>query len=146
MPDSTTTLFDVNALVALCLTSHQHHHAAHRFLAGLTGRWATCPTTEHALVRLLLNPAVTGRVRPSSEVLAVLAGVRTDPRWIFLPDDASLASPLVQTSVLMGHQQVTDLALVNLAARHTARLATFDAALTTWLAPADRTHVELIPA
>ena len=52
----------------------------------------------------------------------------------------------VDTSVLVGHQQVTDLHLVNLAARHGGVLATFDATLPTWLAPADRRHVILIPS
>lgn len=146
MVEAPTVLFDVNALVALCLSTHQHHRAAHAYLASRTGGWATCPTTENALVRLLLNPAVTGSPRQSTEILAVLGGLRGDPRWRFLADDASLAAPLVDTSVLMGHQQVPDLALVNLATRHDAVLATFDSALQLWLAPADRHHIQLIPA
>lgn len=48
-------------------------------------------------------------------------------------------------SVLMGHRQVTDLHLVNLARRHAAQLATFDRTLSTWLAPADRAMVVQIP-
>lgn len=74
-------LLDVNALVSLALTTHQHHRAAHRYLAGL-GQWATCPMTESAMVRLLLNPAVTGRQRDASEVFTVLNGMRADTRWI----------------------------------------------------------------
>lgn len=137
---------DVNALVALCLTTHQHHRAAHRFLATVQGAWATCPPTEASLFRLLLNPAVTGRQRPVADVALVVAGLRTDPRWQFLADDSSLAEPMVSTAVLMGHRQVTDLHLVNLAATHEALLATFDAAIPSWLAPADRRHVTVIPA
>ena len=111
----------------------------------MAGQWATCPMTEAALMRLLLNPAVTGRARSQREVSAILAGFAHDPRWRFIPDDSSWRNPLVDTSVLMGHQQVTDLHLVNLAAAHGATLATFDAALTTWLTPADRHHVLVIP-
>lgn len=140
-----TELMDVNALVALCLTSHQHHRAAHAHLAGLKGRWATCPTTEAGLFRLLLNPAVTGTPTTHATVAAVIAGFGQDPRWQRVTDDATLAEPLVNPTVLMGHQQVTDLWLVNLAARHSLVLATFDAAIPTWLAPADRRHVHVIP-
>lgn len=46
----------------------------------------------------------------------------------------------------MGHRQVTDLHLVNLAASRGAVLATFDSAFHTWLAPKDRPHVVTIPA
>ena len=74
-----------------------------------------------------------------------MRGIRAERRWRFLTDDASLADPDITTEVLMGHHQVTDLHLVNLAARHGAVLATFDAAIPTWLAPADRRHVLVIP-
>ena len=144
MPES-PLLFDVNALVALSLTTHQHHRPAHRFLAGHQGRWATCPTTEPALVRLLLNPAVTGSARRPQDVLAILGGMRNDPRWELLVDSSSLAEPVVDLTILSGHQQVTDVHLVNLAASGGFLLATFDAAIPTWLAPKDRRHVCVIP-
>lgn len=137
-------LFDVNALVALALTTHQHHRAAHSFLAQCE-RWATCPTTEASLLRLLLNPVVTGTARSAVEVRTVLSGMRQDPRWRLLPETAALGDPVVDLRVLMGHQQVTDLHLVNVAAASGARLATFDASMPTWLAPRDRRHVVVIP-
>ncbi len=146
MSKTPVQLFDVNALLALCLTSHQHHGAAHRYLAGLAGPWATCPRTEAGVVRLLLNPAVVGSAPRPAAVKAVVTGFAQDPRWRFLDDPTSLARPLIDTNVLMGHQQVTDLHLVNLVAHHRASLATFDAALMTWLAPTDRHLVTLIPA
>jgi len=145
-PSSTTTLFDVNALVALTLTSHQHHRVAHRFLAGLDGAWATTGLTEAGLFRLLLNPRITGSQRMAADIAGILAGIRTDPRWTFLEDSTSLADPLVDTSVLMGHRQVTDLHLVNLVARQGGVLATFDAAIPSWLALKDRRHVVVMPS
>ncbi len=144
MTEPSPCLYDVNALVALCLSTHVHHRAAHRHLAAVPATWLTTPVTEAGLARLLLNPAVTGRRLPAHEVTRVVAGLRVDPRWAFLPDGSSLAEPAVDTAVLAGRQQVTDLHLVNLAARTGARLATFDASLITWLAPADRGSVELI--
>lgn len=144
MPEDKVVLFDVNALVALCLSTHQHHRAAHRFL-GAVSAWSTAPMTEAALMRLLLNPSISGRQLAADDVGSVLAGFRTDPRWRFLTDASSLADPQVDLSVLMGHQQVTDLHLVNLAARTGVRLATFDVALATWLAPQDHRHLVVIP-
>lgn len=56
-------LLDVNVLIALTNPNHIHHDAAHRWLAGVVGHatWATTPLTEAAFLRLMLNPAVTGR-------------------------------------------------------------------------------------
>lgn len=142
---SDLVLFDVNALVALSLTSHQQHHAAHRFLSGHSGRWATTPITESALFRLLLNPAVTGRDISVHEVSRLVRGLRMDQRWCFLDDHTTLADPVVNTTVLMGHRQVTDLHLVNLAAHHSAVMATFDATMARWIAPEDRHHLLVIP-
>ena len=140
-----TWLCDVNVLVALVLSTHVHHRAAHAALRQHTGGWATTPMTEAALVRLLLNPLVTGRAFGVTDVLAVLRGVRQDPRWRWLPDASTLADAAIDISVLTGHQQVTDLHLVNLAAVSGVRLATFDAAIPASLAPADRGHVEVLP-
>ena len=146
MPEPRPVLFDVNALLALSLTTHQHHRAAHRFLSGIAGQWATCPITESALYRLLLNPAVTGSSRRPDDVTVIVRGMRSDPRWTFLEDASSLAQPTVDTTILVGHQQVTDLHLINLAASRGLVLASFDAAIPTWLARSDRQHVTIIPS
>lgn len=95
---------------------------------------------------MLLNPVITGSQREAAEALAVMRGMRADSRWTFLVDDTTLTRPTVDTAVLMGHRQVTDLHLVNLAAESGAVLATFDAEITAWLSPRDRQHVLLIPA
>jgi len=146
MPDPRFVLFDVNALVALTLTTHLHHVAAHRFMAQIEGEWATTPMTEAALCRLLLNPAVTGSPRRAADVTNILRGMRRDARWTFLEDVSTLTEPVIDVTVLAGHQQVTDLHLVNLAASRGGALATFDAGLPQWLAPPDRRHVVVIPS
>lgn len=143
-PTSHTILFDVNALVALSLTSHVHHRAAHAFLSEVSA-WSTCATTEAGLYRLLLNPTVVGRQLTVVDVDRTAQGFRTDPRWQFLDDSSSLATAGVDTSVLVGHRQVTDLHLANLALASGGRLATFDRAITSWLAPRDRHLVHVIP-
>ena len=136
-------LLDVNVLVALSLTTHQHHAAATRWFGqGVT--WATTPMTEAAYLRLLTNPRVTGHEIGGAEVLAALGEMRAVPTHRFLADDSSLAEPHVDTSWLAGPSQVTDFHLLNLAAAHQLRLATFDASFARALAPGDRRHLHVL--
>lgn len=135
---------DVNVLVALTLNSHIHHRSAHAALRRHEGTWATCPITESALIRLLLNPQVAGRAFAPSLVLGTVQGLRADSRWRWISDDSTLARPVIDTSVLAGHRQVTDLHLVNLAASAGLQFVTFDAGLAAGLAPTDRRHVRLL--
>ncbi|WP_298441235.1 PIN domain nuclease, partial [Gordonia sp. (in: high G+C Gram-positive bacteria)] len=101
----------------------------------------TCPVTESGLLRLLLTEKVVGRRVRGAEAIAQLEAMRGVPNWRFLNDDASLTEPLIDLRVLMGRRQVTDLHLVNLAARHGTKLITFDAALRDSLVPDDRAVV-----
>lgn len=141
----TTRLLDVNVLVALALDTHVHHHAAHRALAGMKS-WATCPMTEAGVMRVLLTPAVTGRAFAADEIMAFLAGIRTDGRFRFIVDEVSWSAMLLDTSVLVGRQQVTDLHLLQLAATNDAVLATFDGSLHRSIAPANRDLIEVLDA
>lgn len=135
-------LLDVNVLVALSWDHHIHHSAAHERFSELTS-WSTCPTTEAGLIRILMNENVVGRAVSGAEALGHLDAIRSTPGWKFLPDDSSLAAPVIDTRVLMGRRQVTDLQLVNLAAKNNSMLATFDASLKAALAPDDRHWVEV---
>lgn len=137
-----TMLLDVNVLLALSWDQHVHHRAAHERFAGLDS-WFTCSITETGLLRLLLTPSVVGRRVSGSEALGQLEAIRQVPRWGFLPDNASLAAPGLDTRVLMGRRQVTDLHLVGLAASHGTRLATFDAGLRDSLVPSDQPLVDV---
>lgn len=134
-------LLDVNVLVSLVWDQHVHHALAHRCFAAHRTAWATTPVTESGLVRLLLTRAVTGREVTGSEALGVLGALRSQPGWRFLPDGSSFADSSLDLTVLMGRRQVTDLHLVDVAARSGARLVTFDAAILPTLHPSDRRHV-----
>lgn len=125
MPEQRLSIPDVNVLVALTNPSHVFHVEAHRWLADIE-HFATTPVTESGLVRLLLNPAVTGQAVKPQQALAVLAGIRDDSRAEFLVDDSSLADATVDLTGLAGHKQVTDWHLLNLAARNDVQLVTFD--------------------
>lgn len=53
-------------------------------------------------------------------------------------DDASLDEPAIDLVGLFGFRQVTDLHLVNLAERNSARLVTFDAKIERILSAGDK--------
>jgi uncharacterized protein len=56
-----TYLLDVNVLIALLDSGHQHHIAAHRWFGQhADGTWATCPITELAVMRIMGHPAYPG--------------------------------------------------------------------------------------
>ena len=74
---------------------------------------------------------------------AARSAIRQVPGWGFLPDTGSLASPSVDTRVLMGRRRVTDPHLTGLASAYGTRLATFDAGLRGVLVPPDRPLVEV---
>jgi len=86
-----------------------------------------------------------GETVTAEQALADLRKIRAAPDHRFLPDDTSLADSGIDLAGLQGHRQLTDLHLVQLAARHGAVLATLDARLVAALAPADWVHAELVP-
>ena len=150
MPSTTTDrgwLLDVNVLLALAVGEHVHHEPAVRWFDGVAapGSWATTPLTEAALVRLLLNERIYGARLEAADALEVLASVRAAPGWRFLPDDTSLAEPSVDLEALVGHRQVNDFHLLNLAVAHNCALVTFDRALPTYLSGSGRDAVVLVP-
>jgi toxin-antitoxin system PIN domain toxin len=117
-----TVLLDANVLIALLVEDHVHHGAAESWFAALDRNFATCPITEGSLMRLLIRegqPATTARV--------IVAGTAEHPRHEFWPDDVSYGD--VPVRGVVGHRQVTDAYLAQLARVHQARLATFDQAL-----------------
>jgi len=138
-----TRLLDVNVLLALTNPAHLHHGRSHDWFAAVD-TWATTPITQTAFIRLMLNPAVAGRPIALAEVLSLLDRLLAWPGHTFWEDDSSLAAARIDTAGLIGHRQVTDFHLVNLAARRGGRLATFDRALARALLPADQAYVEVV--
>jgi toxin-antitoxin system PIN domain toxin len=118
---SGTALLDGNVLVSLVVVEHVHHDAARDwFRAG--GRFATCPTVQGTLLRLLLRQG-TGVARARDALRAVVGHPRHEQWW----DDVAYGE--VDLSAVLGHRQVTDAYLAQLARRRGGRLATFDRGL-----------------
>jgi toxin-antitoxin system PIN domain toxin len=117
-----TVLLDANVLIALLVDDHVHHVAAENWFVAAGGNFATCPVTQGSLMRLLIREG-----QPAATAQAVLGGATGDARHEFWPDDAGYADVPIQG--IIGHRQVTDAYLAQLARARGSRLATFDQAM-----------------
>ena len=141
-------LLDVNVLVALLWPSHIHFQRAFRwFRSRRSEGWATCPLTELAFVRLSAQPAAVGTPFSISEALETLANNLAGPDHEFWPLDYGLTEVLPEIRErVIGHQQLNDALLLDLAIRRGGRLATFDRRTEALLPPGSphRSALEII--
>ncbi len=114
-----TALLDANVLIALVVADHVHHEPAEDWLSSTSGGFATCPMTQGSLVRLLVRQG-----QSVSAVKEIINAIGVDPRHEFWPDILSFAD--VKLAGVVGHRQVTDAYLAQLARTRSGRLITFD--------------------
>jgi uncharacterized protein len=117
-----TVLLDANLLIALLVDDHVHHAAAENWFARASENFATCPITQGSLLRLLIREG-----QSAAAARAVLSVTTADPRHEFWPDDVLYTD--VPSQGIIGHRQVTDAYLAQLARARGSRLATFDEAM-----------------
>ncbi|MCY4272348.1 MAG: PIN domain-containing protein [bacterium] len=130
----TTALVDSNVLIALTVTDHIHHRAAHRWLNSHGDLVATCPITQGALLRFLLREGFG-----STEALLKLEQVEAMSQHVFWPDEIGYNASTL-TGVI-GHRQVTDAYFVALASHFGGSLVTLDKGLSVL----HGRSIELIP-
>jgi len=132
-----TLLLDVNVLLALAWPNHVHHEAAHRWFAGRSSRkWATCALTQLAFVRLSSQPSVVKTTMTVSEALQALDANVALPDHEFWPMAEGFTDMLPDIRQrLMGHQQLADALLLDLAIKRSGALATFDRRVDSLLPP-----------
>ena len=141
---NTVRLLDANVLLALVSSDHIHHPSALNWFTGIE-EWATTPMVESALLRLVLNERVMGKQYSFELVRSLLVGLREQQGFNFFADDSSLCEPEMALPLLVGHRQITDLHLLNLAVRNSAVLATFDAKLRRSLPQEYHNLIEIVP-
>jgi len=117
-----TVLLDANVLIALLVDDHVHHVAAENWFVGIADNFATCPITQGSLMRLLIREG-----QSAATAQAVLSVTTADPRHEFWPDDAPYTDMPIQG--IIGHRQLTDAYLAQLARTRRCRLATFARAM-----------------
>ena len=121
-------LLDTNVLLALAWPNHQHHVPAHNWFAAQARKgWATCAFTQLGFIRLSSNPAYTANAVSPQEAAALLQ------QWTRLKGHRFWTSPAADDSTIyaraIGHQQVNDAWLVEVARRNAGRLVTMDTRL-----------------
>lgn len=145
----TVSLLDVNVLMALAWPTHVHHEAAHRWLAADPLRpWATCPHTQMAFLRLSLQPVVVKAVISFADALQALETSTASKQHSFWTLDFPFTAIADEIrSRLVGHNQLADALLLQLAIQKGGTLATFDRRIAALLPPdsPNRPSVELIP-
>ncbi|MDV3130138.1 PIN domain-containing protein [Mycobacterium sp. 21AC1] len=114
-----TALLDSNVLIALVVAEHVHHDVAADWLHRFEGGFATCPITQGSLVRFLLRSGHT--TAAARDVVTAIEAAELHEFW---PDSVPFTG--VQMNGVVGHRQVTDAYLAQLARSRDARLATLD--------------------
>jgi len=120
-------LLDVNALVALCVTSHQFYGRMLKWMARVNAsndcEFLTCSITEIGLLRtLVLAPEYSFTIQQGKDVLAQLKSTKGFA-FELLCDDVGIE---VLPSWVHGGKQITDGHLIKLASNKGAVLATLD--------------------
>jgi uncharacterized protein len=129
-------LLDANALIALGWPPHEHHTAMQRWFKNHAGEgWATTAVTQSAFVRIVSQPAFSGRVIGVTQVAELLLRNTAHPHHRLMAMDFGFEQVLgCCTGGLFGHRQITDAYLLATAARHKAKLVTFDQGIRDLLA------------
>ena len=117
-----TALLDANVLIALVVSEHVHHDAAAEWLSASDAGFATCPITQGSLVRFLVRTGQTAAA--ARDVISAVEGANRHEFW---PDSVSFTD--VQVGGVVGHRQVTDAYLAQLARSRNGQLATLDSGL-----------------
>ena len=129
-----TALLDGNVLIALTISEHVHHDEAWDWFDPRNDPFATCPITQGTLLRYLLRAGETIQA-----ALGALHQIVELPQHVFWPDEIGYDASML-TGVI-GHRQVTDAYLVELASYFGGSLVTLDKGL----AALHGHSVELIP-
>ena len=127
------SLLDVNCLIALLDLDHVHHLPMERWFRSNSGKgWSTCPITENGLVRVMSQPRYPSGRRAPAQIIERLRMLRTahPTTYQFWVDEISITNTaLFRPEYVTGSLYVTDAYLLGLAAKHNAKLVSFDRSL-----------------
>jgi uncharacterized protein len=143
-------LLDANALIALAWPTHEHHpRMTSWFRQHARAGWASTALTQSAFVRIVSQPAFSGRAIAIGEVAELLLRNTAHPKHRLVALDFGFADVLgACTGGILGHRQITDAWLLTAAIRSGMKLLTFDAGIAQLLANAQERskHVTLLTA
>ncbi len=129
-------LLDANALIALGWPTHEHHPRMLKwFSQHARAGWASTAFTQSAFVRIVSQPAFSGRSIAIGEVAELLLRNTAHPKHRLVALDFGFADVWAAcTGGILGHRQITDAWLLTAAIRNGMKLITFDAGVEHLLA------------
>jgi uncharacterized protein len=142
-PSPAPYLLDANVLIALAWPLHVHHAIAHNWFERVGQKsWASCPLTQLAFVRISSNPKIISAAVSPRAATEALAQMLKLTGHVFWPDDLPVSGlgTFISNS-LVGHRQVTDAYLIELAKRHKGKVATLDSGMSDLLPPSERVNL-----
>ena len=121
-------LLDLNVLIALTDSEHQHHQKAQDwFISSGKENWGICPLTEAGFVRVTTNPAFRPGRHDLEQATAILQTLKGHPGYWYWEIKESWVTLTARFAArILGHQQVTDAYLLGLAIKENSVLVTFD--------------------
>lgn len=123
---------DVNVLIALFDTAHQHHTAANRaFLEHGMDGWGTCAVVENGFIRIVSNPSYANAVSVADATSLLLQAIANTQHHRLDHSVNLLDAGRFRTHTLLSHKQITDLYLIGMAICHDVMLITFDRNIPT---------------
>jgi toxin-antitoxin system PIN domain toxin len=132
-------LLDVNVLIPLLWPGHVHREMAKDwFIGNRHAGWATCSITEAGFARVSRSQSIPGAsVQHHMRLLEEACSAEDHEFWSL---DTSLKDihPEIRQR-LVGHGQITDAILLDLAIRRGGRLVTFDQGMSRLL-PTNSPH------
>ncbi len=141
-----TFLLDVNLLLTLHDPQHPNYRRASEWfrLRG-AAHFATCPMTQTALVRLLMQGLPGLAALERQEAHHALRHLTEHSGHIFWPDlPAYLDATNTVSRRMQGHRQVSDAYLLGLAVHNRGKLATLDRGIRHLAGSDHSEHLELI--
>lgn len=123
---------DINVLIALFDTSHQHHLVAKReFMKYVPAGWCSCSMSQNGFIRIVSNPSYLNSMSVAeATTLLKLAVERTN--HTYLDNTLSLLDThRFETTKLLTHKQISDLFLIGMAIHYDVKLLTFDRNIPT---------------
>ena len=124
-PAATTYLLDVNVLIALAWPLHVHHAIAHTWFEEEGHKsWSTCPLTQLAFLRISSNPKIISTAVAPRAAVQSLNDVVALKGHVFWADDLRVNDlHCFNSNALVGHRQITDAYLIELAKHNRGKIS-----------------------
>ncbi len=123
-------LLDINALLALGWSNHPFHRPVRERLLRMPCPWATCALVQLGFLRLSMNPAAVApnAAAAAAQAHALLKQLVSDSEHQYM-DAAPAPADTSSFARALGHNQINDLQLIEIARANNCLLLSADKGL-----------------